>query len=143
MCREDLQQSRELAADFVQKTQARFLAGTVPKVDVIKAQTELAQAENDLITNERQTATAVASLNRILGRMGGVSIETTDKLDLPPALPDVNALEKLAQDSRPEIQSLAAQLQGAAAATRLAKEFWAPDFNLSATRNGNPTAGRS
>lgn len=133
--REDLQQSRQLASDFVQKTQARFLAGTVARVDVVKAQTDLAQADNDLIANERAIATARASLDRILGRMAGAPIETTDALDIPRDIPAVDELQKLALSSRPEIQSLAAQLQGAAAATRLAKEFWAPDFNVSAARN--------
>ena len=140
--REDLEQSKQLASDFVQKTQARFLAGTVAKVDVVKAQTDQAQAENDLIANERATATALASLDRILGRMAGAPLATTDSLDVPPALPELGALQQLAQDSRPELKSLAAQQQGAAAATRLAKEFWAPDFNLSATRNapqGSPS----
>lgn len=140
--REDLNQSKQLASDFVQKTQARFLAGTVAKVDVVKAQTDLAQAENDLIANERAIATARASLNRILGRMAGAPLETTDALNIPPAIADVNVLEQLAENSRPEIRSLLAQLEGARAATRLAKEFWAPDFNLSAGRNavdGTPT----
>lgn len=140
--REYLEQSKQFAADFVQKTQARFLAGTVAKVDVVKAQTDFAQSENDLIANERDTATALASLDRLLGRMAGAPIETTDSLDVPRDIPDLEALQRLAQASRPELQSLAAQLQGAAAATRLAKEFWAPDFNVSATRNaaeGTPT----
>ncbi len=140
--RENLQQAKGYASDFVQKTQARYLAGTVAKVDVVKAQTDLASAENNLIANERAIATARASLNRLLGRMAGAPIETTDALTVPADIPAVEALEQLAQTSRPELQSLAAQLQGAAAATRLAKEFWAPDFNLSATRNaadGTPT----
>jgi outer membrane protein, heavy metal efflux system len=140
--REDLEQSKDLAADFVKKTQARYLGGTVAKLDVIKAQTDLAQAENELITNERDIATARASLDRILGRMAGAPLETTDALEVPTAIPDVDALEQLAQNARPEIQSLAAQLKGAAAETRLAKEFWAPDLNFSATRNaaeGTPT----
>ena len=133
--RDDLQQSKDLAADFVKKTNSRFQAGTVAKVDVIKAQTDQAQAENDLIANERTTATALASLNRILGRMAGGRIETTDALDVPRDIPPVDALEQLALSSRPEIATVEAQLKGAVAATKLAKEFWAPDFNLSATRN--------
>ena len=140
--RENLLQAKGFASDFVEKTQSRYLAGTVAKVDVVKAKTELASAENDLIANERAIATARASLNRTLGRMAGAPVETTDTLNVPADLPAVEALEQLAQSSRPELQSLAAQLQGAAAATRLAKEFWAPDFNLSATRNaaeGAPT----
>jgi cobalt-zinc-cadmium efflux system outer membrane protein len=133
--RDDLQQSKELASEFVQKTKARFAAGTVPRVDVVKAEVDLAQAENDLIANERAIATARASLNRILGRLGGAALEITDALEVPSPLASVEALEKLAESSRPELQSLAAQRLGAQTATRLAREFWAPDVNLGLTRN--------
>ena len=133
--RDDLRQSRDLASDFVKKTQARFLGGTVARVDVVKAETDLAQAENDLIANERAIETARASLNRIMGRSGGAPLETTDTLTVPGAFAAIDTLEKLAETSRPEIASLTAQLEAATKATRLAREFWAPDVNLSVTRN--------
>jgi cobalt-zinc-cadmium efflux system outer membrane protein len=141
--REDLQQSKELAADFVKKTQARFLGGTVPRVDVVKAETDLAQAENDLFANERAIATARATLNRTLGRAGGAPIETTDTLEVPGPIAAIESLEKIAESSRPEIATLLAQQQGAKTATKLAREFWLPDVNLSVTRNaeeGAPTS---
>ena len=133
--REDLEQSKQLASDFVSKTEARFQAGTVARVDVVKAETDQAQSENDLIANERAIATARASLNRLLGRSGGAPIETTDALEVPAPLATVDLLERLAESSRPEIQSLEAQIEGARAATRLANRFWQPDVTLSLTRN--------
>lgn len=141
--REDLEQSKELAADFVKKTQARFLGGTVPRVDVVKAETDLAQAENDLFASDRAIATARASLNRLLDRAGGAPIETTDTLEVPGPIAAIESLEKLAESSRPEIATLLAQQQGAKTATKLAREFWLPDVNLSVTRNaeeGVPTS---
>lgn len=140
--REDLQQSKQLAADFVQKTQARFLGGTVARVDVVKAETDLAQAENDLFASDRAIATARASLNRILGRSGGAPIETTTTLEVPGPIAPIDALEKLSESSRPEIATLLAQQQGAKTATKLAGQFWRPDINVSVTRNaadGTPT----
>jgi cobalt-zinc-cadmium efflux system outer membrane protein len=140
--REDLQENKDLASDFVQKTQARFQGGTVARVDVVKAETDQAQAQNDLITNDRAILTARAALNRILGRAGGAPIETTDTLEVPGPIAAIEALEKAGAASRPEIASLAAQLEGAKAETRLAREFWKPDFNLTVTRNaadGTPT----
>jgi len=133
--REDLQESKKLASDFVQKTQARFLGGTVARVDVVKAETDLAQAENDLISNDRAILTARASLNRLLGRAGGAPIEATDTLEVPGPIAAIESLEKVAETSRPEIASLVAQLEGAKTATKLAREFWAPDFNFTVTRN--------
>ena len=49
---------------------------------------------------------------------------------------------RIAEASRPEIQTLQAQLQGAQAAARLARQYWAPDFNVTLSRNavtGTPT----
>jgi outer membrane protein TolC len=140
---DDLTRSKEFAEDFLKKTQARFMAGTVAKVDVLKAEVDVAQSENDLIANERTTATALASLNRLLGRNGGAPLELTGTLEIPSSLGAVESLEKLAESSRPELQSLVAQLEGARAATRLAGEFWAPDINLTLTHNavqGTPSA---
>jgi cobalt-zinc-cadmium efflux system outer membrane protein len=133
--REDLEQSKELASDFVRKTQARFLGGTVARVDVVKAETDLAQAENDLFTSERVITTARASLNRILGRAGGAPLELTTTLEVPGPIVAIEQLEKLAESSRPEIATLLAQQQGATTATKLAHEFWLPDVNLNVTRN--------
>jgi len=139
---DDLRQGKELALDFLAKTKARYLGGTVPKVDVVKAQVDVAQAENDLIANERTLITARASLNRLLGRTGGAPFEVTDSLDVPAPSADIETLERLAQASRPELKSLAIQREGARAATRLARQYWVPDVNLTLTRNaqdGSPT----
>ena len=133
--RQDLEQSKQFSAEFLAKTQARFLGGTAPKVDVVKAKVDLAQAENALIANERTIDAARAALDRVCGRPGGAPIEASEPLAVPAALPDVESLERLAEASRPELQSLAAQRQGARSATRLAREFWAPDFNLTLARN--------
>ncbi|HEY0558472.1 MAG TPA: TolC family protein [Thermoanaerobaculia bacterium] len=139
---DDLRQSKEFALDFLAKTKARFLAGSVPKVDVVKAQVDVSQADNDLIANERALITALASLNRLLGRSGGAPIEATDSLEVPASIAELEALEKLALSSRPELQSLKIQQQGAKAATRLAHQYWAPDINVTVERNavqGSPT----
>jgi outer membrane protein, heavy metal efflux system len=140
--REDLEESKKFSEDFLSKTQNRYLGGTVAKVDVVKAKTDLAQAENDLIANERTIDSARATLNRIMGRMGGAPLELTQPLEIAGPLADLDQLEQLAEASRPELQSLAAQSKGAQTATRLAKEFWAPDFNFTLARNafqGGPT----
>jgi outer membrane protein TolC len=132
---DDLRQGKELSLDFLAKTKARFLAGSVPKVDVVKAQVDVSQADNDLIANERALVTALASLNRLLGRSGGAPVEATDSLEVPASIAELEALEKLALNSRPELQSLKIQQQGAKAASRLARQYWAPDVNVTVERN--------
>ena len=83
----DLREARSIAQDFVKKTEARFQAGTVPRLDVIKAKVDLAQAENALIANERDLATARAALNRVLGRAPRIPGGGLGQAGGPPAAP--------------------------------------------------------
>lgn len=66
--RAELQESRALSADFLQKTHARFAAGTAARLDVIRARFDVAQAESDLIANAQTIAVARAGLNRLMAR---------------------------------------------------------------------------
>ncbi|MEP6779452.1 MAG: TolC family protein [Gemmatimonadaceae bacterium] len=133
--REILIDTRNLANDFLKRTQARFDAGTAAKLDVIQAQVSVAQAQNDLIANERDIAAAQASLNRTLGRVIGAPIIPTDSLSLPRDLPDSTSIEMNALRDRPELAVLQNQQLGAAASTKLAKEFWLPDLTFGVQRD--------
>ena len=131
----DLLEARALAQDFVRRAQARFDAGTTPKLDLVRAQTELARAENDLIANERDVANARAALNRLVGRPLGAPIAAADSLEVPPAPPELDRLLAAALASRPELADLKSQQEGAHAATGLARESWLPDFTIGVTRD--------
>ena len=133
--RSNLTETRDLATDFLKRTQIRFDAGTAAKLDVIQAQVAVAQANNDLIANERDVANAQASLNRTLGRVIGSTITPTDSLDLPASLPDSTTIEQLALANRPELNILQNQQVGAKASTSLAKEFWLPDLTFAVGRD--------
>jgi outer membrane protein, heavy metal efflux system len=133
--REDLLVTRTLAQDFVKKTQARFNAGTAAKLDVVKGQVDVAQAENDLIANERGIQNARAGLNRLLGRMLGAPIEPADSLGMPNVPTDLDRLEKLAMEYRPELRGLQRQRESARAQQRLAQQYFLPDISLGLSRN--------
>jgi len=135
MHRVNLTEARDLARDFLTRTQARYTAGSAARLDVIQAQVGVAQSENDLIANERDVAAAQASLNRTLGRVIGAPIAPTDSLTLPPALPDSANIEQIALQNRPELRILEQQQIGAHAATGLTKEFWLPDLTMSVQRD--------
>jgi outer membrane protein TolC len=130
--------SRALAADFLSKTQARFQGGTAARLDILKAQVALAQAENQLIGAQRDLVTATDAVDRLIGEPLGTAIMTRDSLEFPPPVPDVALVEQAALDARPELASLASQQAGAHASTSLAREFWLPDFTLSAQRDYGP-----
>ncbi|HEY6830016.1 MAG TPA: TolC family protein, partial [Gemmatimonadaceae bacterium] len=133
--RVNLREARDLAADFLKRTQARYDAGSAPRLDVIQAQVGVAQADNDLIANERDIANAQASLNRTLGRVIGAAVAPTDSLDMPGPLPDSSSIDQTALANRPELAMLRNQQSGAHASTNLVKEFWLPDLTFAVTRD--------
>ncbi len=134
--RRDLTEARQLAADFLQRTQARFNAGSVARLDVINAQVSLASADNDLIGNARDVTNAEAALNRTLGRPLGLPILATDSLSAPDEPPSVQVIEQTALRTRPEITGLEAQLRAAQANTTLTKELaFTPDITAGAKRD--------
>jgi outer membrane protein TolC len=139
--RADLTESRALSADFLRKTEARYAAGTAAKLDVIRAQVDIGQADNALLANARDIANARASLNRLMGRPLPLPIAPADTLAVPPALPGLAALEAHALETRPELASLRAQQSGARASTTLAREYWIPDLFFGASSDfGAPDA---
>ncbi len=139
--RADLTEAQTLTSDFLKRTQARFDAGTAPRLDVIKAQVDVAGATNDLISNQRTITDARAALNRFMGRPLGAPIVTTDSLVVPPALPSVEVLEAAALNARPELAGLTAERAGAHSATTLAREFWLPDLTLGVSRDVSGNSG--
>jgi outer membrane protein TolC len=139
--RADLTEAQTLANDFLTRTKARFDAGTAPRLDVIKAQVDVAGATNDLISNGRTISDARAALNRFMNRPLGAAIVTTDSLLVPPPLPPVTVLEQEALRARPELAGLMAQRKGAGSATTLAREFWLPDITLGVSRDVSGNSG--
>jgi outer membrane protein TolC len=133
--RDDLLVSRQLAQDFLKKTNARFTAGSTARLDVVKAQVGVAQAENDLIANERGVANARAALNRLLGRILGAGIDAADTLAIVPVPDDLDRLERVAMERRPELYAIDRQISAARAGEHLAQQYWMPDLNVNLQYN--------
>lgn len=132
---DNLREAKRLTDDFLQKTQARYSAGTAAGIDVVRAKVEVSRAENDLIANERDVANARAALNRLMGRLLGAGVELADTLAVPQPLPPLDELEDRALQVRPEVRSVAAARRGASAATSLAGEYWLPDISVTLSKD--------
>ncbi len=128
--RDDLTQSKEISRQFLEKAESRFRAGTVPKLDILRAKVDLARAENALIANERLITVSRSTLNHLLGRKMEVTLGEIDPLNIPRTVPDLNTLSQLAAASRPELASMRVQRKAAHDSTVVAKQYWAPDLNL-------------
>jgi cobalt-zinc-cadmium efflux system outer membrane protein len=135
--RADLTEADTLARNFLQRTEARFNAGTAAKLDVIKATVDVAQAANQLLTNALDVQTAGSALDRLLGRPSAIAVVPTDSLVVPDSVPSLDRIIVAGLAARPELASIAAQRQGARAATSLAKQFWLPDLTLSVNKDYN------
>src|SRR5205085_6713265 len=79
---------------------------TVARLDVIRAQVDVAQADNALIANERDVANVQAALNRLIRRVIGAPIAPADTLAVPPALPDPATIEQVrSEEHTSELQA--------------------------------------
>lgn len=116
---------------------ARAQAGA-PLQDVLKAQTNLELAKNDLRNLEAEARSVRSKLNGFLAR------DATAPLDLAPTLPaprpvisDDSRLIAIAVDRNPELAALARQVAGRKDAVELAWLAYLPDFSPSFSVNGN------
>jgi outer membrane protein TolC len=132
---DDLKQSQEMSRQFLDKTNARFQAGTAAKLDLLKAKVDFSKTENDLIANEHTLTVARAGLNKLLGRPARSEVEPADMLEVPGPLPDFSALVELAMASRPELLSMTIQQNAAHDSTTLARQYWFPDVNVTLWRS--------
>jgi cobalt-zinc-cadmium efflux system outer membrane protein len=136
----DLEQGDSLARVFLDKTQTRYAAGSVARLDVLKAQVDLAQIETSLLANARDVANARAALNRLVNRPLGTPIALADTLAVPAPLPPLERLADAADSLRPELRGLASARRSAGAAAALAQEFFLPDVSVGWAKNSQSGA---
>lgn len=102
VAKESLDRAKE-RLDQVQKEQA---VGTRAKVDVLRLETGVKQAESDLVAAQNTVSLTKNVLNNALGRAIETPV-TVSTLAIPDENPsDSDALVKLALEQRPEVQSL-------------------------------------
>ncbi len=127
------EKSLDAAKAQFQLAQSRFDAGTSPRFDVLRAQTQLSEAEQNLIQAKNQVQTARMALNRLLV----VPLDKQYKLTVP-AQPDaktedIAALVSLADGQRSEILAARAQLEAARTGIKLARSQELPQLELMTT----------
>ncbi len=104
--------------------QARYEAGVTPKFDVLRAEAELAAAEEQLLTAQNGIALAKAALNQLLGRPTNAPIDLEplpEPVEVNPDLLKSEPFIKQALANRPEMRSLEWQIKSAEEFLKLAK----------------------
>jgi outer membrane protein len=136
VARQALQRARERQANAEQLLRA----GAVARVDVLRFQSQVAQAEADFIAAENSARLVQNALNNVLGR----PIETPIQPQDVPALPEVDAAApwiEAARANRPELLAARYQIQTLENIRAGERRGLAPSLGLSAVHTRNFGAG--
>ncbi len=127
----------DILKEFFEIANARFRAGKVAQVDVLKATVELSKLFNKLPVLEQQRETAKAKLNILLNRAPqaplGIPVEPAG----PRERRTLEDLQQMAIQNRPELRALDLELVRSQTATALAQKQYYPDFNVMVERFQN------
>jgi outer membrane protein TolC len=113
-----------LANEFLRQAQIQFNVGTVPKLDVIRAEARVQQAQDDFVSALSAVGDAAASFYSWLGvedQRYVPAVITADLIDLGAEPPDVAQATQTAVDTRSEVQLQYATLLAGQAKIDLAK----------------------
>lgn len=95
------------AEERLKNANAELSQGTKAKIDVIRIEAQVAQAQSDVITATNQWGLAKQALNNAMGRPIETEIQT-QRLATLPAVPETetSSIDKIAQGVRPEAKAL-------------------------------------
>jgi len=121
-----------IARQAVEAARIKYTVGKVPQQDILKAQVELTRLAEHLIHFEQDAEVARARLNTLLGHDPVASISARGDYSIPQQLPGIEALEKLALASRPDLAQAQAGLEKSHQQQALADKSYNPDLTVSA-----------
>lgn len=132
------EESVALLKEMARQAQARVETGGATQQDLLKAQTELELAQNDLDNLKSQVPSLVAMTNALLNRAPDAAVPLPK--ELPAARPVTisdSDLIRLGSERSPELSALARQVQGREEALSLARQAYIPDLGLSFSATGS------
>jgi len=112
--------SIERQRDTFRITQTRFNAGSVARDDLVLGQSNLAQAEDNILASEASLRSAVRALEIVLGRFPQNKLSITGILPDPPATPPLG-LPELTIRSRPDVVAAELNMIQTFAGNRIAR----------------------
>ncbi len=128
-------QDLDLARDFLSKAEAKFEAGDVARVEVVRAGVEVSKAATAVKLADSDALLAKARLNYLLGRGKYEPLDVEGDLVRTAVPIDREDLVRTAVASRPELAKSAARLEGEAGRRTEAALSYLPDFDLGVSRH--------
>jgi outer membrane protein, heavy metal efflux system len=116
---------------FITLAETKYSVGQGAQQDIFKAQLERSKLLDMKISLEQQRKSQVIALNALLYRPATTPVGTIPEFQIGTAPPTADRLTALAEENRPALKSLRAQILKGNSSYALAKREYYPDFNVS------------
>jgi outer membrane protein, heavy metal efflux system len=122
----------DISRQAVEAARIKYAVGKVPQQDILKAQISVTRLAEHLIHFEQDIELAQAHLDTLLGRDPHEPINVRGEYETALELPSLQALEKAALQSRPDLAQAEAAVEKSRKEQALANKAYSPDFTVSA-----------
>lgn len=129
------EESVSLLKAHLENVQAQFAVGTVAKVDVLRSEVELANAEQELIKANNEYDIAVANLNNIIGFSLDTEISLKEELGYFSYAETLAYCMEYAAKNRPDIHASDLAVKAAQDNIKVARSGYLPKVYVSASNN--------
>jgi outer membrane protein TolC len=116
----------------LERAKGFFEVGTRPKIDVTRAQVDLANAQLALVQARNQVATTLAALNNAIGVPAHPPYRLKEELEIAPTSGTLDDSVRVALEYRPELLALQARVRSAEANLTLARRNFLPTLTADA-----------
>lgn len=117
--------------EFRQTAEAKYQAGQVTQQDVLQADVELAELDRRRIELDRIHRQSVARINTLLRRNPSASLPPAPRqLGGTNAIPQVEMLEQIALERRPDLAAIHSRVEAEQSAVTLACKEYYPDVEV-------------
>jgi len=126
-----LDKNIKIIDDFIVLAETKYSVGQGAQQDIYKAQLERSRMLDMRITLEQQRKSLEVNLNSLLYRPLTTKIGPVADFKLTPVTLTADQLRDIAEENRPLLKSIRAQIQKGRAGHQLAQKEFYPDFNVS------------
>lgn len=124
------QKNLQVLEQFSSIAESRYRVGQASQADVLKAQTQRARMQEELIKLGRERPMLEAELNRALGRAGAPLAVQPQALRLREAALDLAELRETARARRPQLLAQQSMVERNLKALEAARKDYYPDFDV-------------
>lgn len=132
----------ERAKRLLEAAEAGYKAGTAAKLDVLRAQVQVRNAEVDLIAAQNQERIAMLNLRNLMGVSDDFVFDIAEPVEERYEPPSLTECLAQALRQRPEVREAEWQRQSAEVAKQLARINALPVVNISGSYNRYPSTTR-